>query len=646
MTGVGGLVGTAAYMSPEQARGKPADRRADIWAFGCVLFEMITGKRAFEGDCVADVLVAVMSHEPDVAAAAQSVPAPVAFVIRQCLQKDPRRRLRDIGDVFPLLDASVSDSHVSGVRRHGAGASVWRAVPWAVGVAGVLIGIGGFLLAPFESSRPANRLVRVEVNAGSDVSVVNDQGPAAAISPDGSLLAFTGRKPGQARQIYVRRLDQLEAMPLSGTEDAFMPVFSPDGQWIAFFSQGKLKKIAANGGSVVVLCDAPSGRGVNWGDNGWIVFTPNASPGATVQRVNPNGGRPEPVTRLREGEASQRFPQVLPGGRGVLYSTADNLGNYNDGDIVVQPLPDGAPKVVLNGGHFGRYVRSGHLAYVHDARLFAVPFDLDRLEVTGSPVPVLERVARSVQNGAAQFDISATGVAVYLAEDGGGSQPLQWLTRDGVITSLKAAPSNWSNPRISPDGQRVALDRFDGLQTDIWMYDWRADAMTQFTFDPSEDWAPIWTPDGEGVVFKSTRQRFAFNLYLQRADGVGQPEELTELRNPLTPGLWHPSGNALAMIENNPVTNYDILMLPLSQKGGTAPGGATPFLNSVARRRAPPSRPMVAGSRMSQTSPAETLCMCGPTRRAEGSNSSRRRARNPHGRRRGGNSCISALTIA
>ena len=396
---------------------------------------------------------------------------------------------------------------------------------------------------------------------------------------------------GQIRQLYLRRLDQLEAIPLAGTEDALGPFFSPDGQWIAFFAGGKLKKVPVSGGPVVVLCDAPSGRGGSWGDNGWIVFTPNASGNTTLQRVSANGGAPEQLTTLREGEAAQRWPQVLPGGRGVIYSTSPNLGSYNDGEIVVQPLPEGDQKVILKGGFFGRYLRSGHLTYVHDGRLFAVPFDLQRLETVGSPVPILERVSRTVSNGAAQFDVSDTGTAAYIAIEAGLAQPLQWLTRDGGIAPLKAAPSDWSNPRLSPDGQRLAIDIFDGQQTDIWIYDWVRDVLRQLTFDPGEDWMPLWTPDGGRIVFRSNRRQFAFNLHWQRADGGGQSDSLSQSRNPLTPSSWHPNGDVLAFIENNPTTNYDIVLLPLSQKGGAAPGAPIPFLNTPAQELSPAFSP-------------------------------------------------------
>jgi serine/threonine-protein kinase len=590
-TQAGMLLGTAAYMSPEQARGRTIDKRADIWAFGCVFFEMLTGRRVFDGETVADVLAAVMTRELDVAAVPPSTPSGIVALIRHCLQKDAKHRLRDIGDAVAVLDAAPTTSDTSQKTPLKAQSGATRALPWAVAAAALIAGVAAILVASRNPTVAPARVVRLQALAGGDESLLNDQGPAAVLSPDGSLLAFTGRKGVQVRQLYIRRLDQLEATPLNGTEDAFAPFFSPDGQWIAFFAEGKLKKLPSAGGPVVVLCDAPSGRGGAWGEDGFIVFTPNASGSTTLRRVNANGGAPATFTTLREGEASQRWPQVLPGARGVLYSTTLDLGNYNDGNIVVKPLPDGEAKVVLQGGHFGRYLRSGHLTYVHDGRLFAVPFDLERLETVGSPVPILERVVRTVNNGAAQFDVSETGTAVYIADQLGVAQPLQWLARDGVITPLKAAPLDWSNPRLSPDGQRVAIDRFDGQQTDIYIYDWVRDVMTQLTFDPAEDWLPMWTPDGNRVMFRSTRRQFAFNLHWQRSDGVQQSESLTDSRNPITPASWHPNGEVVAFIENNPATNYDIMLLPLNQKGGTPTGPPKPFLNTVAQEVTPAFSP-------------------------------------------------------
>ena len=260
----------------------------------------------------------------------------------------------------------------------------------------------------------------------------------------------------------------------------------------------------------------------------------------------------------------------------MLYSTSTNLGNYNDGDIVVQPLPAGRPKTLVTEGYFGRYLSSGHLTYVHDGRLFAVAFDIEGLELMGLPVPVLESVSRSVSTGAAQFAASDTGTAVYLPGRTDSAKPLQWLRRDGTTTVFRSSAIDWSNPRISSSGDRLAVDVFDGQQTDVWLYDNDRDTATQLTFDQSEDWMPLWTPDGRRVVFRTTSDSSAFNLFWQRADGGGTAERLTESQNPQSPSSWHPSGNVLAFVETSPTTNFDIMLLPVNGEDHAA---------SPARRR-------------------------------------------------------------
>jgi len=281
---------------------------------------------------------------------------------------------------------------------------------------------------------------------------------------------------------------------------------------------------------------------------------------------------------------------VLPGSKGVLYTASSNLGNYNDGAIVAQPLPNGVRKTLVRGGYFGRYLRSGHLAYVHDGRLFAVPFDLDRLEIHGEPVPVIESIARIVSMGAVQFAASDSGIAVYVRGDVSSAAPLQWLNRGRpTAAALRPTPAEWSNPHISPDGQRIALDIFDGQKTDIWIYEWARDALTQVTFDRFEDWTPIWSPDGTRIVFQSARDT-AFNLYMLRADGSGTAERLTHSTNPQTPSSWHVSGNVIAFTEQSPATNSDIMLLSLDSTGG-APAEPRTFLNTPASERSPAFSP-------------------------------------------------------
>ncbi len=588
MTEAGMILGTAAYMSPEQARGKVVDKRADIWAFGVVFCEMLTGARLFASDSIPETLALIFSHEPDLTTLPAATPPRVRTLIARCLVKDARQRLRDIGDARYEVERGLDGPGAEAVSTPRSGG--WRsALPWiASGLASALAAVS--LARPQPTAPPPARLVQVDVRVSGNASLVPESGPAVVLSPDGSLLVFIARRIGDVGQLFLRRLDQLEATALPGTENARSPFFSPDGQWVGFFANGKLKKVPIAGGTVVVLCDAPNGRGASWAEEGWIAFTPSSSGGTALRRVSAAGGLPEPLTVLAEGQATHRWPQVLPGAKAVLYSSSKNLGSYNDGDIVVQPLPAGTPTTLVSGGHFGRYVSSGHLTYVHDGRLFAVAFDLDQLQIVGSPVPVLETVSRNVSNGGAQFAVSDVGTAVYLPGRTDAARPLHWLRRDGTTTVFDPIPRDWSNPRVSPRGDRVAVDIADGQQSDVWLYDRDRDTPSRLTFDPAEDTMPVWSPDGMRVVFRATRTSFAFNLFWQRADGGGTAERLTDSRNPQSPYSWHPAGDVLAFVETSPTTNFDIMLRPLGGSS-TSRAAPTPFLNTPAEEFSPAFSP-------------------------------------------------------
>jgi serine/threonine-protein kinase len=591
-TQAGIVLGTAAYMSPEQARGKTVDRRADIWAFGVVLFEMLTGRALFTGETITDIIAAVVTREPDLSALPAATPRRVRDLVTRCLIKDPKQRLRDMGEARIAIERAIAEPQENAAVGSGSPERLalqrpgWqRVLPWAL-FASVAAGLAVVLSlwAPWRTA-PSRAVQRVSVELGVDASLVFiNTGAATVLSPDGSLLAFIAQKGGAKPQLYVRHLDQLQASPLSRTEDAGSPFFSPDGQWIGFFADGKLKKVAVNGGTVVTLCDAPSGRGGAWAEDGTIVFSPANVPGVALLRVSSEGGKPETMTTLGQGEVTHRFPQVLPGGRAVLYMAHSSNGNYDDANIVVQPLSGGPRKIVVRGGFYGRYLSSGHLVYIHEGTLFAVPFSLDRLEVTGPAVPAVEGVTSSPGSGAgAQFDVSSNGTLVYLSgPSAGNNSPIHWTDRDGKTSVLRATSAFWSNPHFSPDGRRLAMDIFDGHQTDVWVYEWAGDTLSQLTFDGANDEKPVWTPDGRRIVYRSMRNGSASNLYWQRADGTGDVQRLTEKTANDLPSSWHPSGKFLAFEENNPRTGIDLMILPMEgdEASGWKPGKATVFLNS------------------------------------------------------------------
>lgn len=544
----GGLIiGTAAYMSPEQARGKTVDKRTDIWAFGCVLYEMLSGKRAFAGETISDLIVATLEREPDWTALPALASPSIRRLLLRCLEKDPKRRLRDIGDARMELETAGGLANPAEEQVQTAASRtiiVNRALAAIAAVAVVAFAVIIFRWAPWRTSPPAAPMrLNSELGADARLAVVS-LNSALALSPDGSTLAFVGAKNGL--QIYIRRLGQLQAFPLAGTSGALSPFFSPNGQWLGFFAGGKLKKISVTGGAAVTLADAVKPHGGSWGDDGYIVFAYDNVTG--LQRVPSAGGKVEPLTKLAQGEATQKWPQMLPGAKAVLYfsNAATGPGTiYEDSNIVVQPLPSGTPKVLVRGGYHPQYVASGHLVYIHEGTLFAAPFDLNRLEVTGQAVPVVENISAtggSGGDGSAQFAVSQAGAFTYLPEPNAELlSPIVWLTHDGNATPLRAKPSDWRSPHLSPDGQRLAMEIANNGNIDVWIYEWARDALTRLTSDPL-DRTPVWTPDGTRIVFASGRAGRNVNLYWQRADGTGEVQRLTESSNAQFPSSFHPSG--------------------------------------------------------------------------------------------------------
>ncbi len=581
----GVILGTAAYMSPEQARGKPVDKRADVWAFGVVLYEMLAGRRLFRGETVSDTLAAVLTREPDWGALPPAVPRSVRDLLHDCLARDPKLRLHDMADARLALQRAAGEA--AEPRAVAVAVPAWRrALPWALAAAGLVLAVSA-LLVPWRRAPPALPL-RLTIGLGADVSLavsLPGAGPAVTLSPDGRLLAFVAFDEDKVTtRLFVRRLDQLRASPLAGTEGARNHFFSPDGQWIGFFADGQLKRVAVGGGAPVTLAEAPNDRGGTWSEDGTILFTPNSLPSVGLTRVPASGGASEVATRpdAAAGEVTHRWPQALAGGS-VLFTAHRTLGSYEDASIVVQRLPDGPRKVVVAGGYYGRYLPSGHVVYMHDGTLFAVPFDLARLEVKGAAVPVIEDLVGTPRTGGAQFAASGAGTFVYLAGHGGrGRFSVQWLDRAGKLSPLRATPGHYRNLQFSPDGRRLAMQIFDGRTSDVWVYEWTRDAMSRLTFDAVGLTTPVWSPDGDGIAYSSMQGRELGRIYWQRADGTGTPQPLTESRNFQVPDSWHPSGKHLAFDELAPQSAFDVMILPTEREDASRLRKAQPaaFLNS------------------------------------------------------------------
>ncbi len=577
------ILGTAAYMSPEQARGQAADKRADIWSFGVVLFEMLTGGRLFTGDTVTDVLAAVVRQEISWDALPASAPPALKRLVRRCLERDVSRRLRDIGEArIAIEDAATQPDAARAVGGLGEGAPRRKrqTLPWVV--AGTLaLSLAVVAWAPWRRAPPPSTPLRLSVQLGADVSLPRRIGPGAVLSPDGRLLVFVGQTAAGNVLLFVRRLEQALASPLPGTEGASQPFFSHDSAWIGFFADNKLKKVAVDGGPTVTLCDAVDNRGAAWSEDGSILFAIAGQ--ASLRRLAAGGGALTelPTTGDAAAAVDARFPQVLPGSRAVLF-TSGVSGNYDAASLVVQRLPDGPRKVVYRGGYHGRYLRSGHLVYIREGTLFAAPFDLERLEVLGASTPVLEGVSSNPGAGGAQFASSDGGALVYVP---GGSQvpslPIAWLDRAGGTRPLRSVLAKYFVIGFSPDGNRLAMDIRDGEEADIWTYEWARDALYRLTSNPGQDIAPVWSPDGRWIAFASTRgdQRTP-NLYCQRADGTGEVVRLTESASPQFPSSWHPSGRYIAFSDASGRTHISILELQGDEASGWKPVKASVLQDS------------------------------------------------------------------
>ena len=603
-TEAGLVLGTAPYMAPEQALAKTVDKRADIWSFGCVLFEMLSGRRAFAGKDISDTLSLVIGKDPDWAALPSKTPTPIVRMLRQCLHKDRGKRLADIADARLAIEEALSPStefgDAAGRERVRPSPMWWRALPWILATASG--GALGFVLLGGSMPRTTPVTAPLHLTADLGPGALLSFGPSAslALSRNGTLLAFTGHKPTDGvSRLFVRRLDHREdAVLLPETDGALSPFFSPDGQWLAFFASGMLKKISVSGGASIKLCDAPNGRGGDWGDDETIVFTPDLHNG--LSRVSAVGGTPVVATTLDTDEKTQRFPQVLPGGKALLYTSLSPRGDFDfdKGNLVVQPLPTGARKVLVRGAYFGRYVSSGHLLFMQNRALYAVGFDLGRLEVTSARVLLIDGVESNPLLGGGGFAVSNAGMLVYAPAESADtrSKPIEWLDRSGKVTSLQSASSDWADLVFAPDGRRIAYDIWDGKQWDIWVEDVARGGPSRLTTSNSHSLRPVWTPDERRIAFASQRGErdvgATFNLYWQRADGSGDVQRLTTSDNWQAPGSWLPNGKALAFEERTP-SYFNVMLLSMEgdEESGWKPGKPTTLLGADFDQRAPAFSP-------------------------------------------------------
>jgi Tol biopolymer transport system component len=565
----GVILGTAAYMSPEQAKGKAVDKRTDIWAFGAVLYELLTGRPAFHGEDVGDILASVVKTEPAFDALPANISPAIRVLLQRCLRKDRRQRIPDAATIRIEIEDAIAAPKDSSATQATPTSMSKLLLAVAVAVTALLvIASWGWWRATRLVEQPLRPLVRLDVDLGPDVSFGSLYGADAILSPEGTRLAYVSQG-----RLFTRRLDQPNATELGETQGVFAPFFSPDGQWVAFFAQGKLEKISVEGGSAIELCAIGGGgaRGGSWGDDGNIIAALGLNGG--LSRISSAGGPPTPVTELQSGEVTHRWPQVLPGGKAVLFTASSTVASGYDGaNIEVISLADHRTKTLVRGGTFGRYLPSGHLIYVNRGTLFAVPFDLDRLEVRGTPSPVLNQVGYAAVSGTAQLDFSQTGTLIYRSgEAGGGLFTVQWLDAAGKTQPLLAKPDSYSRPSLSPDGNKLAI-----ATGDIWVYEWKRDTMTRLTFGPANSSYPLWSPDGRYIVFEGPG-----GMFWTRSDGSGKPQPLTQSKNRQLTDSFTPDGKRLAYHELNSQAQNKIWTVPLESDGtGLRAGKPEPFLQT------------------------------------------------------------------
>jgi serine/threonine protein kinase len=577
----GVILGTAAYMSPEQAKGKPVDRRADIWAFGVVLFEMLTGKQLYTGETAVEIVAAVMMKEPGLDALPSKTPPAVRNLLRRCLEKNLRERLQHIGEARIVIEGILSgtaptDKPVVSDRKNR------ERLAWSVGavllvglvVALTLSAIGYLHPRPEEAtamrffvSPPDTWSLPMFTPAGASAAPL-------AVSPDGHRIVFLARSTDGRDLLWLRPLDTLIAQPLAGTEGASSPFWSPDSQFLGFFAGGKLRKMAVSGGPPITLCDAPAGRGGTWNRDGVIIFTPTGT--SALQKVSASGGLPSAVTALAKGETSNVWPWFLPDGRHFLYRA--NTGSVT-GPVYLASLDSAERKLLLNIDSGNILYTQGHLLFLRETTLMVQPFDSRRLALTGDAFPIAEQIETSQSiNPNGVFSASENGVLAYQTRSGALGSQLGWFDRNGKQIGALGDSAAYGDLNLSPDGKRASVSIPDqaGKGRDIWLYDVARGLRTRFTFDPADELASLWSPDGGRVVFNS-RRKGHLDLYQKASSGAGTEEVLLEDDLDKYPASWSPDSRFILYVTgaSTPRTGNDLFVLPLA--GDRKP---FPFLNT------------------------------------------------------------------
>jgi eukaryotic-like serine/threonine-protein kinase len=602
-TGAGIILGTAAYMSPEQAKGKPVDRRADIWAFGCLLYEMLAGKQAFGGETVTDVLASVIRVEPDWSLLPPGTPPAIRNLFERCLKKEVKQRVQAIGDARIAIE-DVQNGLDEGadfaptLAGAGAAAAWTRAVPWAVAAILAVALAAVLILVPGRMRHPRGLVMHLNL-AAQPRHAEADKASGVAISQDGTRVAYialqgseTGKSGDlvspqtQTFQLVVRKLDQLAPTPLPETAGASGPFFSPDGRWIGFFSGGALKKVSSDGGPPVTVCEVSSIAGASWGDDGFIYFAPSGV--AEIRRVPEDGGTPKVVVQAgnKEKVASFRWPQILAGSKTVLFTTAGASWLAQHYRTEAYSLATGKRTVVMNEGANARYLSPGYLVFTRGEVLMGAPFDAEGLKVTGPAVPLVKAVTRDEWFGAADFALSSSGTLIYLT--GGVQTAYRLVSVDmaGKIEPLGTLERGFEDLSVSPDGKRIATTIVENASADLWIYNRERDALTRLT-QAGDCGDPLWSPDGNRVIYTNPA-----SLSAVAADGSSPPEKLNSEQWAEPDSFSPDSGELLYSTFSLAVNDAALWRLPI--KGSAQPKQMFPGVARVMDARFSPDGHWIA----------------------------------------------------
>jgi eukaryotic-like serine/threonine-protein kinase len=557
MTGIGVILGTAAYMSPEQAKGRPADKRSDVWAFGCVLYEMLTGRRAFAGDNASETIAAILRDNPDWTALS-GVPAGIVSLLRHCLDKDRNRRPRDLADIRMWIDETLASPGTAAAATSSLPQRDGRAI-WILGAAAA-IAIGALAVPAvryFRLGKPDAAVTRFEV-----ATPPTTQPYSFAVSPDGRQLVCVANGE-KGRQLWLRPLDSVAARPLTGTEGAAAPFWSPDSRAIAFFANGKLQRVDVDAGVPQVVTDPAGGGegGGTWSKDGVIVFSVSgARSNGGLMRVSAGGGVAVPLTRTVGFQTIHTWPQFLGDGRRLLFFESSNQSQSSGVDLI--GLDGGEPRRVLASSAAAVYA-SGHLLFVSEGVLVAQPFDETRGTLSGAPIAIARGVGPNDGWGRSAFSLSASGV---LAHRAGTVVPRQlvWLDRAGTVWGT-VGPVDENTPlshSLSLDGRRIVTTRSVQGNADLWIMDVDRGVFTRFTFDPASDISPLWSADGTQVVFRSSRLGVS-DLFIKPASGVSEEQPLLVTPEGKMPVDWSRDGRFLMFVVDSPKTSADLWVLPM-----------------------------------------------------------------------------------